>query len=277
MNKANYISDGSVDRQKYPLSVEGLDFMQQQILLAAEMAAAAGNKIIVRGCTEQGSGVTAGIVVINNELLPFVAGTKQTKVRIVERTEHITADFITYNNAKKIRYVEFGANVGDVDTFLWADFKRLKSTQELDAQKATHDEVEELRNLISPKGLIAMWNGKVQEIPSGWVLCDGANGTPDLRGRFIVGQGSGYNTGDTGGKNEVTLTAREMPKHSHFARRVAGNDGSNQNYYYASQRGLESADGSVPSGAEGETGATGASEAHENRPPYYALAYIMKL
>lgn len=272
MNKANYISDGSVDRQKYPLSVESLDFIQQQILLAAEMAAAAGNKVIVRGCTEQGSGVTAGIVVVNNELLPFVAGTKQTKVRIVERVEHITADFITYNNAKRVRYVEFGANVGDVDTFLWADFKRLKSTQELDADKATHAEVEALRNLITPKGVIVMWSGQIQDIPAGWALCNGQNGTPDMRNRFALGAGGKYAIGDQpGGVEKVTLQESEMPVHKHRTDIIVAKS-SGASVTYRMRTAYEDV------GTFGiDSSTVGGGQPHENMPPYFVLAYIMKL
>ena len=50
-----------------------------------------------------------------------------------------------------------------------------------------------------PSGGIVMWSGSVASIPSGWLLCDGTNGTPDLRNRFIVGAGSTYAVGATGG------------------------------------------------------------------------------
>lgn len=64
-----------------------------------------------------------------------------------------------------------------------------------------------------PKGLIAMWSGS--DLPAGWFLCDGKNGTPDLRDRFIVGVGDEYNQGDTGGKDSVTLSKENLPSHSH--------------------------------------------------------------
>ena len=63
-----------------------------------------------------------------------------------------------------------------------------------------------------PIGGIIMWSGQVSNIPSGWKLCDGNNGTPDLRGRFIVGASAsgGYDPGATGGSNEVTLTEAHL-------------------------------------------------------------------
>ena len=68
-----------------------------------------------------------------------------------------------------------------------------------------------------PSGIIAVWSGSEGSIPSGWYLCNGSNGTPDLRNRFIVGAGSGssYSVGNTGGSNTVTLSTSQIPAHSH--------------------------------------------------------------
>ena len=76
-----------------------------------------------------------------------------------------------------------------------------------------------------PTGLITLWYGAVNAIPTGWALCDGqtvarADGTgtiatPDLRDRFVIGAGSGYAVGATGGANAVTLTAAHLPAHTH--------------------------------------------------------------
>ena len=64
-------------------------------------------------------------------------------------------------------------------------------------------------NVTAWKGMITMWSGDVNSIPSGWALCDGTKGTPDLRGRFIVGSGQGANLtnrtiGDKGGQENHT-------------------------------------------------------------------------
>jgi microcystin-dependent protein len=60
-----------------------------------------------------------------------------------------------------------------------------------------------------------MWNSTAASIPAGWQLCNGSNGTPDLRGQFVVGAGGSYTPGDSGGANSVTLTANAMPIHTH--------------------------------------------------------------
>ena len=148
-------------------------------------------------------------------------------------------------------------------------------------------------------GMIMMFTGS--SAPSGWAFCDGNNGTPDLRNRFIVGAGSTYSAGDTGGHNEITLTTHQMPQHNHtfsasdtHDHDVVGCDNStgqqplhinltrysstfNQAAFHTlaanAQTGVQPATVSI----SGTTGDNGSGGAHENRPPYYALSYIMKL
>ena len=113
-------------------------------------------------------------------------------------------------------------------------------------------------------GMIILWSGAQNAIPSGWVLCNGSNGSPDLRDRFVVGAGNNYSVGNTGGADSVTLTVNQIPSHSHSAQKVA---------YSGNTSGWR------PNGnGQGamNTGNTGGGQAHENRPPYYALCYIMK-
>jgi microcystin-dependent protein len=74
---------------------------------------------------------------------------------------------------------------------------------------------------IIPTGLIAIWSGAANAIPSGWLLCDGANGTPDLRGDFVVGAGGTYAVGDTGGQNAIT----SVPAHTHGVGNLANSSG----------------------------------------------------
>jgi microcystin-dependent protein len=68
---------------------------------------------------------------------------------------------------------------------------------------------------VLPTGIIVMWNSTAASIPAGWQLCNGSNGTPDLRGQFVVGAGGSYTPGDTGGASSVTLSANTMPIHAH--------------------------------------------------------------
>jgi microcystin-dependent protein len=167
-------------------------------------------------------------------------------------------------------------------------------------------------NLV-PTGLISMWSGTVANIPSGWALCDGTNGTPNLGDKFILGYKSGTNTiGSTGGSytsgaggahthgmdtqgahthggttGSTTLTVDQIPSHTHSLSAAAGAGGN-----YAS--------GGSGYGypTSGTTGATGGGQGHTHTvssdgshahnvvaatdhthsitPPYYVLAFIIK-
>ena len=133
-----------------------------------------------------------------------------------------------------------------------------------------------------PKGGIIMWSGTTP--PAGWALCNGGNGTPNLQGRFIVGYqatgdtdydqpgnkstGGGTN-GKTGGAKSVTLTTAQMPSHNHDI------NGQNRNDFGGG--GFVAAVGGAGPEDAGDTGNRGGGQAHENRPPYYTLAFIMKL
>ena len=124
---------------------------------------------------------------------------------------------------------------------------------------------------IFVSGMIIMWNSTVASIPTGWVLCDGNNSTPDLRNRFVVGAGTGgnYSPGDTGGANSVTLTLDQIPAHTHTWDRQ---DVSINNGYRPWP-----ANNNDCSRSTQNTGSAGGGQSHENRPPYYALMFIMKL
>ena len=69
-----------------------------------------------------------------------------------------------------------------------------------------------------PSGCILLWSGAANAIPSGFVLCNGSNSTPDLRGKFVVGyhdSNGDYDVGDTGGAETVTLSEAQIPSHNH--------------------------------------------------------------
>ena len=144
-----------------------------------------------------------------------------------------------------------------------------------------------------PSGGIIIWSGAANAIPTGWYLCDGSNNTPDLRGRFVVGYHNGdgdYDVNDTGGAKNVTLQSSEMPSHFHYSFR-SGNHGQLQNgsnlsanNYPGSGSGRANlyegyninSSGSVANVGKTSNTPSGSTSAHENRPPYYALCYIMK-
>lgn len=167
-----------------------------------------------------------------------------------------------------------------------------------------------------PAGVITMWSGAIVNIPAGWSLCDGNSGTPDLRNRFILGAGDTYAPGATGGSllstasgghthteaaagshnhtgtsGSTVLTSDQIPAHTHTYSQASGSA-----FEYGT--GLNSTSGlaSTATVASGSTGGglghthtigTDGTHAHTINsvgdhthsvtPPYYALAYIMKL
>lgn len=131
-----------------------------------------------------------------------------------------------------------------------------------------------------PQGSIIPWYGSSGNIPNGFALCDGKNGTPDLRDRFLVGAGNLYTLGNTGGENSHQLTVAEMPSHQHRTSDFMSflgfdvNGGGTGFKHVIDTGDNRSFDNWYPPAI---TGVTGGNQPHENRPPYYALYYIMKL
>lgn len=146
-----------------------------------------------------------------------------------------------------------------------------------------------------PSGTVTMWSGSVSEIPGGWVLCDGNNGTPDLRDRFIVGADGAYTVGQTGGTSTRSISQAQMPSHSHGGSTSTDGSHSHQVYYDDGASGntrtiqnlvrddSNSSGLGAPiqnNGAHSHSlsiNSTGSGNAVENRPPYHALAYMMKV
>lgn len=148
-----------------------------------------------------------------------------------------------------------------------------------------------------PSGSIVLWSGSIGSIPVGWYLCDGTNGTPNLKNSFIVGAGDIYPVAGSGGSVDsivvahthsttVSLNADSGGTHKHTYKTyglgsdgLTGNANTNSDWGYAQT-------GNPPNTAEGAhahtvsgtvtNSSTGVSGTNANLPPYYALAYIQK-
>ena len=144
-----------------------------------------------------------------------------------------------------------------------------------------------------PSGGILLWSGSIGSIPAGYVLCNGNNGTPDLRDRFIVDAGSTYAVDATGGSADATL-----PTHTHTATSTSTSTDSGHTHPTVGGTGNASGgggsftaafvDGITHTSTSGTSTANvtttttttnanaGTSGTNANLPPYYALCYIMK-
>jgi hypothetical protein len=185
---------------------------------------------------------------------------------------------------------------------------------ETEARLATKADVADL-SMAVPTGVITLWSGGV--VPDGWALCDGTNGTPNLLDRFVVGAGSIYGADTTGGSADAiaishshTASTNNTGNHTHSVSGSAASAGSHT-HSYTKQAGSTKVDtngmagaASYPISSAGGTTGSGGAHTHsisgtaaskgahthtvtvasagssgtgKNLPPYYALAYIMKI
>lgn len=129
----------------------------------------------------------------------------------------------------------------------------------------------EIKNLqdAMPVGSIIMFNGKAEEIPSGWAICNGENGTPNLIDRFILGSNI---CGSTGGASQVTLSVAQLPPHKHKVAKSWYGKADNAN-----DRQVVRWDESYDTNSQVWTGETGLGMPIDIMPPYFRLIYIMKV
>ena len=140
-----------------------------------------------------------------------------------------------------------------------------------------------------PAGVITMWSGTIATIPSGWLLCNGSSGTPDLRNKFVIGAYSdtsgvayttitGANTQTGGTKDAIVVSHTHTvtdPGHLHTydkvdsAARVTSGSGT-LHYYSTVSTNTSTATTGITIASAGSSGTD------QNLVPYFALAFIMK-
>ena len=306
---------GNYTRQtEFPLDEETLVALQTNQAMIELLGNIAGDKTILYGCGLYNSNTMryGGYVFVRTaefpegEILRYEGGSISAGIYLKKTAIDVNANNVEYAGAYTQR--SLAAGIGD-ESFSWSDFSVLHTNAEL---KELCSSLQQQIDLLTPPpiGIVQLWAGHIASIPAGYRLCDGGSlniadyaalynviGTqfntannylgnsqitpigqfrlPDLRGRFIAGytsEDAEYNTlGKSGGAKKHLLTASEsgLPKHKHtYARwNKTGIDMTIQPgnskwgiYDYTS-----------------EEGGTSASSAHENRPPYYVLAYIMRI
>lgn len=248
-----------------PFSQNVAAYMQGTYALQfGALAGLLGNRVILSGVEVSGGNVSAGWITENGMLIPFEAGLAGDRVEIITST----ADLLYEDGQTKQVFTTRVARCANAGGFAFSELRRLSSYRSL-------------MDMVVPAGVVLMWSGAVNAIPAGWALCDGGGSParPDLRGRFIVGfdpSDVDYNAiGKVGGAKRVTLTALEMPSHTHAfdahdPNNSVGGSGDGDHWKIGPPP--------LGSGQPGTPiGSTGGDQPHENRPPYYVLAFIIKL
>lgn len=306
----NYTSQ---ENRSFPLDCETLESIQDNIDMLGALGNMVGDKTILAGCElKAGGGRQEGYVFLKTtaypmgEVLHFPGSNSDSDyLHLTTVNGNVTQGTVTYTDAYTMRQVTQGT--GD-EQWAWAE---LTSPVDIEAIAASlREQMSTLAEEVSkikptPLGVVEIYSGS--SIPVNYGVCDGQalsqelypdlyqvigtrfnkSGTasgmfclPDLRGRFIVGQGadSDYSMiGNTGGEKTHTLTVSEMPSHSH----------SVQDAYYSEKQdmGQHNMIGS-DEGYDNDndlfvrninTNNVGGGAAHENRPPYFVLYYIMRL
>ena len=200
--------------------------------------------------------------------------------------------------------------IQDLDDRVTSEVSRLDGEiDDLDGRVTSEvSRLDERIDATMPVGAIIMWSGTIDgngnpvvggTSNTNWYICDGTYGTPDLRDRFIVGSGDSYAIGATGGLAMVTLDISQMPRHRHHYSGITASAGGHRHTYddrysygseavgtgfwYAREDSSTTASrttswaGAHSHSYSGYTNYQGQNAAHENRPPYYALAYIMRV
>lgn len=293
MDKQNFEA-----KDRFPLSTQALTFMQDMVMATAQLTLIGGDNYILSGCTITGNNVSDGIIVINGEIMPFKGGSVIDTITIIEEIIQVSANGLTFENARVRRHAKFATGSG-ANYYPWTNFKPLKTNKQLAEATATvkyvDDEIAKIQAGSIPTGVIVMWAGEEKDIPGGWALCDGrqlsdGKRIPDLRGKFIVGYNSAdtdyKKNGNTGGNKEITLTTDNLPKHQHDFHDYFFSEGTWNNH---GADGTDSVSRSIIGSAKtdnengvlyyknNKTDFVGTGTAIDIRPPYYVLAFIIKI
>jgi microcystin-dependent protein len=239
---------------------------------------------------------------------PTVGGSENTWGATVNTALDDVVDVLNGNTAStpdltagswKVGGTAITSNAADLNILSGAAAAGVTSTEFGYLDGVTSAIQTQITSSLFPAGGIILWSGSTASIPSGWVLCNGSNSTPDLRDRFVVGAGSSYAVNATGGASSVTLATSQIPAHNHSASSSSSTTINDSGHSHSISAVRPSESGNTISTSTGSTavtastnsattgitastststsiGNTGGGGSHENRPPYYALAYIMK-
>jgi len=231
MNRANYLGTGQ-SYGKYPLSIESFDFIQEQINLLQPICELYDMNYILRESVNDKN----GIIVIKGEVMPLWSGSIKTHISVITKEIPIIADGKEYENARTERYAIYSDNevaTDPTENYLSSNFKvapSIKQTRQVPGQiidlivNANQGETTiaqvinrlfnsngQGKNLISYKTPVG--NADNVDLSNLWV-CDGRQGCPDLKGLMTMMKTDKL-IGSTGGSENVTLNANQIPSHGH--------------------------------------------------------------
>jgi microcystin-dependent protein len=251
------------------VSQDTLNFMQTSYRDAlSAIGRAFGNNTILYGCEVNGSNVSDGWVYIDGEMMPFIGGVFNPRVLV---DEVVDVEQFSDLSTKTVYYTKVARSVA-LGGIPFSDLRSLKTIQAMQL------------SLVPANGIMIWW-GEPENPPTGWAYCNGQNGTPDMRSIFPVGfdvRDADYNiVGKKGGLKTVSLTAAQNGLHDHTTHgkgSILGNFLNRLlNNRYSQGGGADSFGGGSSPDNTMRTGDSGTGQAHENRPPYMAVVFIMKL
>lgn len=310
---ANFLTQPNQD---FPLDCETMACIQELAELPSVIGNIAGDKVILTGCESDNDGLTrsGGYLFLRTKRMPegeilwWEGGS--TALGMYVREADVSVDINNVNYPKAYTTRSLAPGIGE-ENYSWDDFSPIKTVKELmQANEKLKQELDRVKP--SPLGIIEMWAGI--NVPDGFILCNGqqlrksdypelyevlgdafntapnSNGdryvtqsdyfrVPDLRGRFVVGHhdtDSDYKAlGTAGGFKKVTLTEETIPPHSHTQQLWAGGSGTWKGHGGNSWPNATAI--FEATNTDHKTLETGGGKSHENRPPYYVLAYIMRV
>ncbi|MFT5667679.1 MAG: microcystin-dependent protein [Vicingaceae bacterium] len=244
--------------------------------------------------TNRSMSIGADLIVTNNITSAYVNTSNLYTINLgVSSLLRVTGTAIVTGNATVTDVLTVNNDITVTDHVTAA---RVTTTGNVNAAGS----IQEGGNALLPAGVIVMWSGTTA--PAGWALCNGSGGTPDLRGRFVVGYDpalSAYNQiGDAGGAGFVQITTANMPSHTHGSGTLVNSPENRHRHSTAITSGegigtqgrLSSVDSRHGTSTKyssyanahthsisGSTASAGSGGYLENRPPYYTVAYIIKL
>ncbi|MDO4763825.1 MAG: hypothetical protein Q4A00_05535 [Flavobacteriaceae bacterium] len=275
MNIIKYIQEGG-----FPLDTNNLNFLQNCFRLLNSLGDLAGEKTIISGCKIAGNTISNGVVYLNGEILEFRGGTIGANVIIKEEAVSGTFENGSFKAIEITRYLTFGTSTPE-KTFAWAEFKSFDNLVKLSEEKAEKKEldksikrIEKLEEQKPMIGEIKQGIFDINNLPPGWFLCDGQNGTPDLRDYFLRGKNDSRALGSfqedaqqriTGGFASTINASGRNPYGSfevgsHYSTEIRGggkSDAWGKNITFDSSQQVRTAD--------------------ENRPKNYAVYFIIYL